>query len=308
MIFAWAIPIVTLRTDPRHVDRICKDIGFFILVDHGVPEATLRAGWTSVKRFFDQPLATKLAAPQMDAAYPYGYSAVGGEALSGRTPDPKEMFSTGPYNPESGVVAPRYPTLAGFREAWHAYYQSMEGLAARLLPLFARALGVPDSFFEEFSDRHACAMRALNYPRGRPSKGVLRASPHTDYGALTILRSGGPGLQVKNRSSGAWIDVPYLRQSHFVINLGDLMTRWTNDRWVSTPHQVVFKQKRWAFLPDRRRQSIAFFFNLNTDANVSAIRTCVAPGQTPNYPPIRAMDHLMMKHRAAVAAATKKDS
>lgn len=298
--FVWAIPIVTLRTDPRQLDRICKDIGFFILVDHGVPEATLSKGWTAIRKYFDQPLRVKLNGPQMDDAYPYGYSPLGGEALSGKSPDVKEMFSTGPYNPASGVVAPRYPDLPGFRDAWHAYYQSMEDLAARLLPLFARALGMPHDFFEQFSDRHACAMRALNYPRGR--KRGLRASPHTDYGAITILRSGGPGLQVKNRSSGEWLDVPYLRQSHFVINLGDLMTRWTNDRWVSTPHQVVFKQ-RWAFLPDRRRQSIAFFFNLNTDANVSAIHTCVAPGEQPNYPPIRAMDHLMMKHRAAVAAA-----
>mmetsp|Transcript_20575 Transcript_20575/g.26655 ORF Transcript_20575/g.26655 Transcript_20575/m.26655 type:complete len:179 (+) Transcript_20575:422-958(+) len=142
-----------------------------------------------------------------------------------------------------------------------------------------------------------------------------------------------------NRSSQQWVDVPFLDQSHFVINLGDLMNRWTNDRWVSTLHRVIFLpphfkpsklaiendlstknwfdhlrpkaiasriQKLYTTLkprpkPNSRRQSLAFFHNLNHDANVSAIETCLEPGVSPKWPPILAYDHLMQKHFASTS-------
>ena len=130
-------------------------------------------------------------------------------------------------------------------------------------------------------------------------------------------------MQVRNRSSDLWVDVPDVKESHFVINLGDLMSRWTNERWVSTPHQVVFRRRadnatavprekkhtplatlrsvlsRKPAAVNGRRQSLAFFHNLNSDADVSAIQTCVQPGDRPKHAPIQAVDLLMQKHRAA---------
>lgn len=308
----------------REVDAACREIGFLVIVRHGIAEKILRRGWREIAKFFDLSAEDKALAPQMTADYHYGYSALEGETLSvgageeDHVPDLKEMFSTGPYDSASGIAAPRYPSKPrSFRSAWHEYYMAMEALSAQLLRLFARALGIQDDYFAKLSNRHACSLRAINYPSlesiGDAARGRLRASAHTDYGTLTILRSGGPGLQVRNRSSGAWVDVPYIQRSHFIINLGDLMSRWTNDRWVSTPHRVVFTNhtagghartfgrifggRRQS--PYARRQAVAFFHNLNPDANVSVIDTCIEPGQTAKYPPILAMDHLIQKHLAS---------
>lgn len=119
------------------------------------------------------------------------------------------------------------------------YYMAMERLAARLMQGFALALDLPGDYFVDKTDRHRSALRALNYPdlAGPPLPGQLRASGHTDYGALTILRADPSpgGLQVQTHD-GVWHSVPEIKDS-FVINLGDLMARWTNDRWTSTPHR-----------------------------------------------------------------------
>lgn len=168
--------------------------------------------------------------------------------------------------------------------------------------------------------------RALNYPRlpagFQPAPGQVRASAHTDYGAITILRTDGPGLQVsKDLSPPVWVDVPYV-QDGFVINLGDLMKRWTNDFFLSTLHRVVIPsvvagdQSMTCAADDapcedgriatedvaRRRQSIAFFVNVNRDARVSTLPSQLiqtfAAGKA-QYEPIIAGDFLLLKHIAA---------
>mgnify|MGYP003385443684 CR=1 FL=1 len=118
----------------------------------------------------------------------------------------------------------------------------------------------------------------------------MRASAHTDYGTITILRSGGPGLQVcKDKDPPQWVPVPHLEgQDVFIINLGDLMRRWTNEHYCSTLHRV---------LPSPgRRQSMAFFHNLNRDALVCNLRK----DEEDKYEPIRAGDFLMQKHLASL--------
>ena len=145
---------------------------------------------------------------------------------------------------------------------------------------------------------HASALRALNYPALPPGyehkPNQMRASAHTDYGTITILRSGGPGLQVcKDRKDEAWVPVPHVQDADvFIINLGDLMRRWTNDHYTSTLHRVLPSQDR--------RQSIAFFHNLNRDARVSNLRA----DEPDKYEPIQAGDFLMQKHLASLANST----
>lgn len=128
---------------------------------------------------------------------------------------------------------------------------------------------------------------------------VVLQGAHTDYGSLTILlQDSVGGLQVRNRRR-EWVDaVP--RANSFVINLGDLMARWSNDQWVSTLHRVV-QPPSAAAAPPKRRQSIAFFHNLNADAVVECIPTCTDANNPPKYPPITAWDMLMQKHAAANA-------
>ncbi len=146
------------------------------------------------------------------------------------------------------------PDLPDFRSAWQAYYTAMEDLAARIMRAFAAALNLPDDHLAPFIANPISALRALHYPatHGVPLDKQQRAGAHTDYGSLTILlpQADRQGLQVWQ--GGAWVDVP-APDDAFVINIGDLMARWTADRWVSTLHRVV------AIPGQPARQSLACF-------------------------------------------------
>lgn len=304
----------------KEIGQACEEIGFFIVVNHGITQEVIKTAWDKTTEFFDLPLEDKKKLiPEDQAAYPYGYSVLGGEILSrgkeleGRKAgeqtsqepaggDLKEMFQIGPANELSGMPARRVPSEpAGFAEAWAAYYEEANALACRLLKAFALALGLPEDWFESKVDRHISALRANNYPDQANMEvppGSIRCSAHTDYGTITILRSGGPGLQVsKDKDQPVWHDVPFV-QDGFVVNLGDLMRRWTNDRWSSTLHRVVNppadKAASWG-----RRLALAFFHNLNKDALVETIPSCVSAECPSLYEPIVAGEFLMLKHLAS---------
>lgn len=301
----------------KEIAAACEDIGFFIIVNHGVPDAVIDGAWAATRDFFDLPLEEKQRMITDDeATYPYGYSKLGGEFLSrGKSAemgeekktgagDLKEMMAIGSGNPACGFPPRRLPERpAAFAEAWTAYYDSINGLAERLLRAMAIALGMPENWFEDKIDRHISALRANNYPDQAGIEvpaGAIRASAHTDYGTVTVLRSGGPGLQVaKDKENPAWVDVPYV-ENGFVINLGDLMRRWTNERWVSTLHRVINPpaSKAWG-----RRMSLAFFHNLNKDAVVTAIPSCVTKERPALYDPIVQGEFLMLKHLASMGKA-----
>jgi isopenicillin N synthase-like dioxygenase len=183
--------------------------------------------------------------------------------------------------------------LPSLRPAWEAYYRAMADLSARLLGVMALALDLPADHFATMIDRHTSAMRALDYPPVATTlDGQLGASAHTDYGTLTVLMADTTqrGLQVQG-PDGEWLDATPVPGS-LVVNLGDAMARWTNDRWRSTMHRVV--------VPTRRRQSIAFFHNANWDAVIECIPSCLEDGRGPSHPPIAAGPHLMQKFRATV--------
>ncbi len=148
------------------------------------------------------------------------------------------MGHTGPIGHGSIHFHPNlWPSRpVGFRTAVTAYYQAMENLTARLAQMFALALDLPEDFFADKIDRHVSTMRLNFYPAQpvAPLPGQIRAGAHSDYGAFTILRTEAApgGLQVVRRG-GTWIDVPNIADG-FIVNIGDLLMRWTNDRWVST--------------------------------------------------------------------------
>ena len=142
----------------------------------------------------------------------------------------------------------------------------------------------------------------------------IRAGAHTDYGAMTILKSGGPGLQLQLASSSTdetnntdnsplWIDVPHLEDA-FIINLGDLMQRWTNDRWKSTLHRVIAvadennndDETEIGTFKSARRQSIAFFVNMNGNATIVPFESCVDDERPSRYDAIKASEHLVRRH------------
>src|SRR3954465_6012573 len=149
-------------------------------------------------------------------------------------------------------------------------------------------------------------MRVINYPDqpDNPLPGQLRAGAHSDYGTLTILRSENVagGLQVRDRA-GAWVDVVTMPDS-FVINIGDMMQYWTNDRWISTIHRVVNPPRDQNL--GSRRQSIVFFHSPNENTLISCLDGCSSAANPPKYAPILAGEHLRQKSaKAGTLAETK---
>jgi isopenicillin N synthase-like dioxygenase len=332
------VPVVDLSADPDAVgaelDDICRTVGFFQVTGHGVPDGVAGPAWEMARRFFDLPLEDKLEVARPTPDYPYGYMPVAGESLSrsmagAAPPDLKEVFNVGPPAPparpfahpdEAWAYAPSlWPrSLPELRPAWTAYDEAMRDLGNRLMSLFARALGLPVWFFADKTFDSPNALRAANYPArdmaGLP--GQLRAGAHTDYGTLTILRQDEVGgLEVLDRA-GAWVGVASVPGA-FVINIGDLMARWTNDRWRSTLHRVVDPPGPAAVAAPpaatappavaahpaatARRQSMPYFQNANWSATVSCLPTCLGPGEKPRYEPVLAGPYLMSKFRRSVA-------
>lgn len=301
------------------VDRICRDTGFLAISNHGVDQHVIDGAWNAAKAFFDLPAEEKQKAGAPYPGYPYGYLGPKTEALAksrgeDTPPDLKESFNGGPLKAPAGLddkdaLAFCYaPTIwpekpEGFRQVWTAYYGALEDLAARIMRLFAVALKLPEDAFDHTIDRPISALRALNYPEQdvRPEPGQLRAGAHTDYGSLTILlpQAGSGGLQILD-PRGEWVEVPPVPGA-FVINIGDLMARWTNDRWVSTLHRVVNPQL--AADASSRRQSFAFFHQPNWDQEIACLPTCLPPGESPKYAPVRSGPYLMSKFQSTVKPA-----
>ena len=309
------MPVVDISdaNAPGAIDEACERAGFLTIVGHGVADAVVKDAWSNARAFFDLPLADRMQVAMPRPGYPYGYSPIAGETLTRSVgqlaaPDLKESFAIGPVDrPTHAITDPdesfawsenlwpaALPTL---QHAWEIYFRAMSDLAARLLGLMATGLGLPATHFDPMIDRHTSAMRALNYPAldgGAQDRGNgrLGASAHTDYGTLTILLADTVvgGLQLE-AADGTWHDVEAVPGA-FVVNLGDAMARWTNDRWRSTMHRVQ--------VPTSRRQSIAFFHNANWDAIIECLPTCLPANEGPKYYPIAAGPHVMQKFKSTV--------
>ena len=295
------------------VDEICRTTGFLAVKEHGVAREIIDAVWLETKAFFDLPPEEKLKARGPRAGYPYGYLGPELEALAksrgvDTPPDLKESFNGGPTSAPGHVTDPDaltfcyaptiWPDSPTFRQAWLQYYAAMEDLAARLMRVFAVALQMPERYFDAFIKHPVSALRALNYPEQLipPRVRQLRAGAHTDYGSLTILlpQAHLKGLEIL-APDGEWTPAPAVPGA-FVVNIGDLMARWTNDRWVSTLHRVVNPPPGEG--GSDRRQSLAFFHQPDWDAEIAVLPACLKPGDKPHYEAVRSGPYLMGKFRA----------
>jgi isopenicillin N synthase-like dioxygenase len=292
------------------IDGACRTAGFFTVVGHGIDPDLVEDIHRVALAFFDLPLEHRLAVRMPEPGYPYGYGPYEGEALNRSlgvpaAADLKETFNVGPVDPpprpleemtdadERAVYSPNlWPAaLPELRPVVERYYRAVAELAATLMEAFAVALGLAPDTFSPYVDRHASALRLAHYPDAGGHRGIggLRAGAHTDYGTLTVLwTDGAPGLQVESLD-GRWVDVDPV-DGGLIVNIGDLMQRWTNDRWRSTMHRVVP-------VGSGRRLSIPFFHNANWDARIECI---VTDGDEPHHPPTTAGRHLMEKFRSTV--------
>ena len=297
------------------VRAACEGIGFFTIVGHGVDGDIIAALRDTARAFFALPESEKNKVRPPVGGVPRGYRAIGDEGLAygageATPPDLKEVFHLGPpdfpaddYHTCDGAAAhfienvyPAEP--AGFRDVVVRYYRTVETLCQRIEEMFALALDLPADFFRPYTDKQIGALRIIRYPptEAPPLPGQLRAGAHTDYGTFTVLLSENRpgGLQVRTRG-GDWIDVSTPADS-FVINIGDLMMRWTNDRFVSNPHRVAVPPADAGTAADRL--SVVFFHHPNYDAEIACIPTCTSDATPPKYPPVFAGPYRVEKYAA----------
>ncbi len=322
--FVPVIDISSARSgDPSHrqavaaaIGRCCEASGFLILVGHGVPYKAIHDVKHALREFFALPQAEKdRVRAQPGDPLARGFSSEGKLAATNdgadveaehQEPDRVEKFVHFPLgNPEdlSGTgwtdarvaVVERWPELPGFRATYERYYAEMATLATELSRLFALALGLREDWFDRSIDRHHSNLMANYYPADDRPAGEIRLSQHSDWGNLTILLQDGSkgGLQVRG-DRGEWLDVPVIPGA-FVINIGDLLARWTNDRWVSTVHRVVSSGD------GGERYSLPFFHQPNFDAVIECIPTCATADNPPRYEPVVSGPYLLDKFKLAYA-------
>lgn len=303
---------VGVRSVADQVAHACENIGFFQITGYGVDETFIREVYDISRRFFDLGEEVKASAAQPEPGQVRGWTAVGMEGLSysldeAAPGDLKEKMDMGPF----AVPAEEYYTCdaAGphfaanvwpeafpdMQPLWEKYFAEMSEVSRQVMRIFAIGLGLSVDYFEDKIDRHISMFRAINYPDQPtpPLPGQLRAGAHSDYGSLTLLRQEQRpgGLQVMTKS-GTWFDVPAVPGA-LVVNIGDLMSEWTNDRWVSTVHRVVNPPRDLA--SDSRRISLVFFHQPNYDAMISCLPTCVVDGEEPKHAPMSSGEHLFSK-------------
>ncbi len=288
------------------VRRACSEIGFFYVRNHGVPEPTIQSAFAASKRFHTLPLPEKLKLRlnENNIGYlPINASVQGASTVHKATkPNQNESFfvshDRGADHPDVLARKPlrgrnQWPAdLPGFREDVMSYFKALEALCDRMIPVFAAALGLPSEYFAPFfaNEPHA-NLRMLHYPPQQSDEdNLFGQAPHTDNSFMTILaRAEVPGLAVR-LPSGEWFPPPLIPGT-FLVNLGNIIRRWSNDVFLSTPHGVLNES-------GTDRYSIAYFHSPNPDAVIECLPTCATAENPPKYPPATYRDLILEFYRA----------
>ena len=295
------------------VGRALQDVGFFVIVNHGIPQALVDDTFEEARRFHAQPMETKLALRMNE--HNNGYMMLGRYAVwtsdvnANDKPDLNEaFFIKRERSPDDPLVRAgrrfagpnQWPAaLPGFREKVLAYTGAVDALAQKLVPLCAMALDLPADALDGAFRESQFSFRLTHYPPVPAEANQFGIAPHTDSNFMTFLaQSEIPGLQVR-MPDGDWLDVPYLPGS-FAVNSGDMMQRWTNHRFKSTPHRA---------LPPvgRPRYAIPYFFGPHLDTEIACLPTCHGPGNPARYPPTTYAAYLAWWYDANYNAASQRD-
>jgi isopenicillin N synthase-like dioxygenase len=297
------------RLVAARLDAACRDSGFLLVNGHGIAPQLCDAVLDAFGGFFDLPIEEKRRFIVADEAADRGYSELGKEALAysrgeATPPDLFEAFNVGredavgPYfDRHRAFFAPNvWPNRpAGLRDVWLDYDRHVSEVSDALLRAMAIALALPEMWFVERSRQAIVTYRAIHYEHApamaAPEPGQMRMGAHTDYGILTLLLADDvPGLQIFR--DGVWHDIDAPRGS-FVCNIGDMIERWTNERWTSTLHRVTPPSHDGDGVMTRR--SIARFLDCEPDRVVQCIPSCTGADRPARYGPVLAGDWLQAK-------------
>ncbi len=295
----------------QQVDAAARDIGFMQITGHGIPAQVLSQLLQGMDDFFSLPLATKELWRPVSKHVNRGYSSPLSERLSYSVglPSAADLFeafnvgSTWQDFPPLQLDPASYPDNIwpdqprSFRSGTEQWFQAAGAVARRMTAIFAKALHLPDDFFKPYQDHSLDVLRLNVYAEVAQAIQLqpdqMGMGAHTDFGIVTVLWADpvAPGLQVLGRD-GQWHGV-IPAPGALLINLGDMMARWTNDRWLSSMHRVlppIDSQGRLV-----RRRSAAYFHDGNADAIVSCLPSCTDATHPPKYPPITVADHIRQK-------------
>jgi isopenicillin N synthase-like dioxygenase len=282
----------------------CRNIGFFYAVNHGVPADLIRDQFDWTARFFALPMAQKQPLHMRNSPTTAGYEPVAEQQLDSQDttgeaapPDLKESYYCGLEVPEDhpfalrrvrGIGHNQWPgNLPGFQEQMIAYQAAMRSLGDHLLSLIALSLDLEEDWFAQHHDWPSAVLRLVRYPPQPEAAAFnqLGAGAHTDWGGVTLLAQDDiGGLEVRN-AAGEWVAAPPIEGS-FVVNLGDLMARWTNGVYQSNMHRVLNAR------PDQDRYSVPYFYSPRFDAVIEPVPTCVGDAQPKRYDVCTTSQHM----------------
>jgi isopenicillin N synthase-like dioxygenase len=300
-----------LAADLAHV---FEHVGFYFVINHGVAQSLIDNAFAAAKRFHDQPLEKKLEIRLNE--FNIGYLPMRGgttrhSALNANNkPNVNEAFFSArdlpPDHPDVLAGKPyrcanKWPRdLPGFREACLAYSSALERLASSLVPLYALALDLPETCFDEAFANPMFKLRMTHYPPQEATDNEFGLAPHTDTSFMTLLAPNKvPGLSIR-LPSGRWIDAPPI-EGAFLVNGGDMLRRWTNDRFLATPHRVINRT-------GAERYAIPFFFDCWAEHLMTCLPTCTGPGNPPKYEPITYVEYMTWFRNMNYAGAAAKDA
>ncbi len=276
-----------------------EEVGFYFITGHGVDQATVDAAFDAAKRFHAQALDDKLRLKINQ--HNIGYLPVRGSVTrhSKINPDNKPNVNEA-FFVKRDLAADHHDVLAGlpfrgmnqwpdglpgFREAVLDYAGAMERLGLSLLPLYATALELPADFFDGRFAPPMYTLRMSHYPQQEGSnENEFGLAPHSDTSFMTLLAQNKvPGLSIR-LPNGRWVDAPALEGS-FLVNGGDMLRRWTNERFLATPHRVVNRS-------GQERYAIPFFFDCAYTTRMECLPSCTGPENPPRYEAISYPDYM----------------
>ena len=295
-----------------------SNIGFIIVVNHGIRgdadddkgiSVTAKA-FEASQEFFALDKETKLKCAYLSNESNRGYIAMGQEKLDAILPDIKETFDIG----FEGELEYKNRWLEGteicdgFKNAMLEYFEEYDRLHLQILRALARGMGLEnDDYFTPLCNGNHQNLRLLHYPEcdraAIHKSGQKRGGVHTDYGTLTLLSQQDVSGLVAQRLDGTWVSVPPI-PGGVVVNVGEMLQRWSNDILRATPHQVLDDDP---LDPDKEksdrvpeRYSIAFFCNANKDTSLECLPICQGPDRPPKYEPMNAFEYITMRLNSTI--------
>ena len=285
------------------IHAAATDFGFFYISGHGIDQKLIEQAFAVSRDFFSlsKPLKQEVAVTSDQR----GWMAQGMSKLQGaKTHDLKEVFFWGRETQEDDpdlqlgkplVAMNKWPehTFPRLREDLLSYYEAVCGVASHLMAAIAVSLDQPANFFEAAYAKPLARGQLVYYPSSTTQDEAeerFGVAPHTDFGVLTLLlqdQSG--GLQVK-LPSGNWIEAPPI-EGTLVCNIGDLLARWSNNRFSSTLHRVINRHAN-------ARYSIPVFFDPHTDTIVDPVDLGVA-GSDSLFEPVTAGGHIASRNKSS---------